>query len=97
MARRRKPANRSRAAHRPVPPTRVEQPAAVEPESALAAPAPASGSSVGILLAIGTVIGAIAALPTGLPLLAGCGIGALFGAIAGIVIDRRRSRKGATR
>lgn len=97
MVRRREPANRRPAAQRLAQPVRVDRTPVVADPATVPAPPAAAGSSVGILLAIGTVIGAIAALPTGLPLLAGCGVGALLGAIAGIVIDRRRSRKGATR
>lgn len=60
--------------------------------------AAATGSSVGILLAFGVVLGAVVTYPTGVNPLIGCAIGALAGAILGIVIDRRRnrSRSGAT-
>lgn len=55
-------------------------------------PAAASASSVGVLLAIGLVIGAIVAYPTQYNPLIGCAVGGLLGAIVGIVIDRRRNR-----
>lgn len=51
-----------------------------------------TSSSVGPLLALGVVIGAIVALPTSFPLLAACAITGLIGAIIGISIDRRRQR-----
>ena len=101
MARRRKPIARNPDGTRLAPRVRPElAPAPLaayeddEPVIAQALPArPAStNSSVGPLLALGVVIGAIVALPTSFPLLAACAIGGLIGAILGIVIDRRRER-----
>ncbi len=101
MARRRKTRSRNqdgtRVASRirpelvpaPVAENEDDEPAMAEVEDR----GPAStSSSVGPLLALGVVVGAIAALPTSFPLLAACAIGGLLGAILGIAIDRRRQR-----
>ncbi|HEV2529447.1 MAG TPA: hypothetical protein VGT61_13455 [Thermomicrobiales bacterium] len=49
------------------------------------------GTAVGILLGLGVLLGAIAAYVAGLPILPALVIGGVLGAIAGIVIDRRRA------
>lgn len=49
------------------------------------------GTAVGILLGLGVLLGAIAAYVAGLPILPALVIGGVIGAIAGIVIDRRRA------
>ncbi len=101
MARRRKPKSRNqdgtRVAHRvrlELVPAPIEEFADDEPVVADApGRAPEStSSSVGPLLALGVVVGAVAALPTSFPLLAACAIGGVLGAILGIAIDRRRQR-----
>ena len=101
MARRRKPIARNPDGSRVAPRVRPElAPAPVAEygdDEPVIAEIPdsrpqSSSSSVGPLLALGVVIGAIAALPTSFPLLGACAIGGLIGAILGIVIDRRRER-----
>ena len=104
--RRRKTTTRQRDGSRPTQPTRPARPELAPPPGdefadenlateAIADSEPvaaASGSSVGILLAIGVVLGAIVTYPTSLNLLIGCAVGGVLGAILGIVIDRRRNR-----
>ena len=104
MARRRKPRSRSQDGTRvvrrvrpeliPAPVVEDEEDEDDEPVVAeVPDRAPAStSSSVGPLLALGVVIGAVVALPTSFPLLAACAIGGLIGAMLGIVLDRRRQR-----
>ena len=58
-------------------------------------PNPAS-TSVGILLAVGVLVGAVVTYFTPWNLLIGILVGGVIGAIIGIVIDRRRGRTGAT-
>ncbi len=101
MARRRKPRSRSQDGTRvvrrvrpeliPAPAVEDEDDEPVVAEVPDRAPASTS-SSVGPLLALGVVIGAVVALPTSFPLLAACAIGGLIGAMLGIVLDRRRQR-----
>lgn len=102
MARRRKPKPRNPDGTRIAPSVRPElrpvpRAEVVEEDEPVLAEVPnqapqSTSTSVGILLALGVVVGAIVALPTTFPLLAACGIGGLVGAILGIVIDRRRQR-----
>ena len=101
MARRRKPITRNPDGSRVAPRVRPElAPAPLaeyEDDEPVITDVPDSrpqstSSSVGPLLALGVVIGAIVALPTSFPLLGACAIGGLIGAILGIVIDRRRER-----
>ncbi len=48
------------------------------------------GTAVGVLLGLGVLLGAIVAFVANLPILPALVIGGVIGAIAGIVIDRRR-------
>lgn len=102
MARRRKPIARNPDGSRVAPRVRPELAPAfpddhqddevVATRAVVASEPAANSSSVGVLLALGVVLGAVVAYPTTLNPLIGCAIGGLLGAILGIMIDRRRHR-----
>ena len=102
MARRRKPKSRNpdggRVTRRvrpelvPAFPDDDREDEIVASRAVVASEPAATSSSVGILLALGVVLGALVTYPMTINPLIGCAIGGLIGAIVGVMIDRRRHR-----